>query len=157
MRSIIFSSLLLAFSSLAFGQDKTDTSSEEAAIKKTIDQFFEGMRKGDSTLVRSCLHKSARFQTCFTDKSGNPMITEDNVHDFITAVGTPHEDVWNEKITSMDIRVDAQLAQVWTDYSFYLNDQFSHCGVNAFQLFKEQSGWKIIQITDTRRKDKCNK
>ena len=31
----------------------------------------------------------------------------------------------------------------------------SHCGINAFQLFKSSDGWKVIQITDTRNKEGC--
>ncbi|TAK42505.1 MAG: hypothetical protein EPO28_07185 [Saprospiraceae bacterium] len=32
----------------------------------------------------------------------------------------------------------------------------SHCGVNAIQLFKSaEGGWKIIHITDTRRREGC--
>lgn len=155
MKSILLFFVVFAFTHLVFGQEKIDTTSENVVIKNTIDQFFNGMRKGDSTLVRSTLHPSARFQTCYYDKTGNSTIAEDDVNEFITAVGTPHTDVWDERITSINICVDANLAQIWTEYSFYLNDQFSHCGVNAFQLFKDQKGWRIIQITDTRRKDKC--
>jgi hypothetical protein len=39
------------------------------------------------------------------------------------------------------------------NYAFYLDDQFSHCGVNAFQLVRMEAGWQIIQITDTRRRE----
>ncbi|MBI5914693.1 MAG: nuclear transport factor 2 family protein [Bacteroidetes bacterium] len=31
----------------------------------------------------------------------------------------------------------------------------SHCGVDAFQLFKGENGWKITQISDTRRRENC--
>ncbi|HFA51249.1 MAG TPA: hypothetical protein ENJ95_19730 [Bacteroidetes bacterium] len=31
----------------------------------------------------------------------------------------------------------------------------SHCGVNAFHLFKSREGWKITQVTDTRRRNNC--
>jgi hypothetical protein len=48
------------------------------------------------------------------------------------------------------------MAAIWTEYSFYLGDKFSHCGVNSFQLFKDETGWKIIYIVDTRRKEGCD-
>jgi hypothetical protein len=44
---------------------------------------------------------------------------------------------------------------LFPEYTFYVGDQMSHCGVNAFQLMKTTEGWKIIGITDTRRKDNC--
>ena len=36
--------------------------------------------------------------------------------------------------------------------SFGLMDNFSHCGVNSFQLFNDNGQWKIIYLIDTRRK-----
>ena len=40
-------------------------------------------------------------------------------------------------------------------FAFYLDDKFSHCGVDAFQLFKGNTGWEIFQLTDTRKKEGC--
>ncbi|MCJ7759077.1 MAG: nuclear transport factor 2 family protein, partial [Gillisia sp.] len=57
---------------------------------------------------------------------------------------------------SFDIRINGALANVITPYSFYVNGNLSHCGVNSFQLFKESGNWKIIYIVDTRIKEGCN-
>ena len=45
------------------------------------------------------------------------------------------------------------MANAWTPYQFWFNDQFSHCGVNSFQLIKVDNTWKIFFLVDTRRKD----
>jgi hypothetical protein len=47
------------------------------------------------------------------------------------------------------------LAQAWCDYAFYVDKSYSHCGVDAFQLFKGKDGWKIFHLADTRRKTGC--
>ena len=57
-----------------------------------------------------------------------------------------------ERITNYDIKIDDPLASVWAEYEFYIDGKLSHKGVDAFQLFKSNAGWKIIQICDTRRK-----
>lgn len=113
------------------------------------------MRAGDSTALRSTFDASARLQTAFTNKEGKPMLSNENMDEFARAVGTPHEEVYDERIWSYDVRIDGRLASAWTEYSFFLGDKLSHCGVNAFQLFKGENGWKITQITDTRRRDNC--
>ncbi|HEY0898874.1 MAG TPA: hypothetical protein VGD90_06050, partial [Sphingobacteriaceae bacterium] len=64
--------------------------------------------------------------------------------------------VWDEQITFDAIQVDAGLASVWTSYKFYLGKNFSHCGVNSFQLVKMNGNWKITYLIDTRRKENCN-
>lgn len=64
--------------------------------------------------------------------------------------------VWFEKLLSFTINIDQNLASVWTPYEFYLNDNFSHCGVNSFQLFNNNGNREIIYIVDTRKKKGCN-
>ena len=41
------------------------------------------------------------------------------------------------------------------DYFRYVDEKFSHCGVNSFQLVKGDRGWQIVYLIDTRRKDDC--
>ena len=53
------------------------------------------------------------------------------------------------------VHIDGHMATAWTPYAFYLGGDLSHCGVNAFQLFNGKDGWKIIRITDTRRREGC--
>ena len=53
------------------------------------------------------------------------------------------------------IHVDANLASAWTPYEFYVNDKFSHCGVNSFQLVKLKGNWVITYLIDTRRREAC--
>ena len=60
-----------------------------------------------------------------------------------------------ERITFSSIHIDGNLASVWTPYQFYFQGKFSHCGVNSFQMVKENGEWKIQYIIDTRRKDNC--
>lgn len=127
---------------------------EEAAVRATIGRMFEGMKKGDSTLVRSVFHPTARLQSAFVNSDGKSMLQSEAIDRFVKAVGTPHKEVWDERVLNYDIKIDDNLATVWTPYEFYLDGKYSHEGVNAFQLFRSANGWKIIQICDTRRKRK---
>jgi hypothetical protein len=79
----------------------------------------------------------------------------ENPSEFLQAVGTPHAEVWDERIRFEQVLIDANLASVWTPYQFYLGSKFSHCGYNSFQLVKMAGGWKIAHIIDTRHKEKC--
>ena len=122
----------------------------EVEVRGVIDHLFDGMRAGDSAVVRSTMHPEARLVTTAI-RDGAPALRVESIDDFIRAVGTPHDAVWDERISAVEVRVDEPLATAWMDYRFYAGERFSHCGVNAFQLFRAADGWKIIQITDTRR------
>lgn len=125
---------------------------EKKAVRQVIDQLFQGMRTGDSSLVRKTFFTNATLNTSFVNPKGEATLHCDSIHSFLKAIGTPHEEVWDERLLSCEIRIDDNLATVWTKYAFYVDNVYSHEGVNAFQLAKVDGSWKILIITDTRRK-----
>ena len=131
---------------------------EDAKVMEPITLLFEGMKKGDSAMVHSAFRPGPTFYTVYLDsKTSQPILKADVFADFLKAIGTPHKDVWNEVIWSPKIEIDGNFAQVWAPYAFYATKTFSHCGVDAFHLFKDASGkWKIFHLADTRQKTGCN-
>ncbi|MES2377169.1 MAG: nuclear transport factor 2 family protein [Bacteroidota bacterium] len=125
------------------------------AVKQTVNNMFTAMRKSDSTLLRSTFAKGIVFHSVATKKDGTTAIVTEDPNDFIKMVGTPHKGIYDERIVITDVKIDGDLASVWAPYKFYLDDKFSHCGVDVFQLMKTAAGWKIIYVVDTRRKDNC--
>ncbi|MCR9173612.1 MAG: nuclear transport factor 2 family protein [bacterium] len=151
-----FAIVLMSLSFSAFSQDSETTIDDSSAVRATIDQLFQGMKNGDSTLVAAVFHPEIQMMSTFTDEEGNPRSHKGSAAEFKNAVGTPHDQVWDERISNVRIQIDGNLAQAWMDYSFYLDDTFSHCGVNAIQLFKTNEGWKMVHLADTRRRSDCN-
>lgn len=130
--------------------------SEKKAIKKTIETFFDGLHKGDSTLVSSTLNSTVKIQTTFTNKEGkNVLVTESKTKLLTNIANKKPEHTYLEKLISWDIKIDGNLASVWTPYEFYLNEKFSHCGANSFQLFNNNGKWEIIYLVDMRRRANC--
>lgn len=97
--------------------------------------------------------------TSYKNKEGEEIVKDEQLNNFLTVIGSKAKDApdWNEKLLTTEIKIDGGIAQVWTEYSFFVGNKFSHCGVNAFQLMRENSQWKIIHIMDTRRKENCEK
>ncbi len=147
MRNFIL--LLCVCPVFAYAQNDT------AGVRLAIETMFNGMRKGDSALVRSAFHHKATLHSTLKRKTGETDFVTDPLSDFIKAVGTPHTEIWNEVIWNYEIKIDGIMATAWTPYTFYLGDKLSHCGVNAFTLMNTDKGWKIVSITDTRRKENC--
>ncbi|MGG6229954.1 nuclear transport factor 2 family protein [Tenacibaculum sp. SDUM215027] len=130
--------------------------SEKKAIKNTIENFFDGLHKGDSTLVSSTLNSAINIKTTFTNKEGgNVLVTESKTKLLTNIANKKPEHACLEKLLSWDIKVDGNLASVWTPYEFYLNGKFSHCGANSFQLFNNNGKWEIIYLVDMRRRGNC--
>jgi hypothetical protein len=125
------------------------------SVKNVVNQLFAGMKKGDSTMVKDVFAEKAILQTISTRQTTVPVLVTGSIQQFLNAIGTPHTDVWDEKIRFDNISVDGALASVWAPYRFFLNDKFLHCGVNSFQLMRFAEGWKIIYLVDTRRITDC--
>jgi hypothetical protein len=152
MKKILLINLMLLLCGSVFAQQ-----SATDAVKQTINRLFDAMRKGDSTLLRSVFAKDMILQSISEDATGKAILTTEKADGFVKTIGTPHQMVYDERITFGTINIDGDLASVWAPYKFYLGDKFNHCGVDVFQLIKTSAGWKIIYIVDTRRKDNCVK
>ena len=147
--------LAVFFALSCYGASAQEASSETEAVKQVINQLFDGMRKGDSTLVSETFSKATIMQS-ISDRQGTVQVRSEDASGFLKAIGTPHPEIWDERITFDHVLIDGKLASVWTSYKFYIGEKFSHCGVNSFQLVKKSDGWKIVYLIDTRRKEACN-
>ena len=128
---------------------------DEAGAKSAIDNLFSGMKKNDTALIRSAFVANPILQTILRNKEGKVEIMSEPLDSFLLSISHPHTEVYDERITFDAIRIDADLAMVWAPYKFYLGDKFSHCGVDSFQLVKQNGIWKILYLVDTRRRQNC--
>ena len=128
---------------------------EEAAVRAVVDGLFDAMRAGARAAVRAAFHPEARFIQ-IGEREGRVVVATEPVDGFVQAVGTPHAQVWDERIWDYESRIDDRLASVWTKYAFYLGETFSHCGVDAMLLAKGDLGWSIVSLSDTRRREGCD-
>lgn len=148
---------VIIFLVLLISATLTAQNSEEIQVKQAIDTFFEGFHKGDTMLMKSVMYGKFPTQTTFKDKDGKSVLVTEESSKLIQAIGNrPADQKWDERLLDYNIQVDGTMANVWTPYEFWFNDQFSHCGVNSFQLFNDNGNWKIIYLIDTRRKEGCN-
>ncbi|PWI29703.1 3-methyl-2-oxobutanoate hydroxymethyltransferase [Flavobacteriaceae bacterium LYZ1037] len=147
----IITFLVLLITATITAQDAEDTQ-----VKLAIDTFFVGFHKGDTTLMKSVMYDKIHFQTTYINKEGKGMLVTEESSKLILAIANrPVEQKWDERLLDYKIQIDGTMAHVWTPYEFWVNGQFSHCGVNSFQLFKDDGNWKIIYLIDTRRREGC--
>lgn len=139
----------LFFNYVTFAQ-----TAQEYEVKYAIETFFDGFHKSDSLKMKSVMLPTMSLRSIQPNQEGKEVVITENVSRFLKIV-TQYAKTqnWEEELLSFKFNIDGKLAQVWVPYHFYLNGMLSHCGANSFQLFKEEDGWKIISILDTRRKN----
>ncbi len=129
---------------------------KEIEVRNTIETFFEGFHKADTAIINKTIHKDLKIQTSFINAKGESILKTNLKEDFLKSIVTKNStDIWLEKLRTITIKIDQDMASVWTPYEFYFNNKFSHCGVNSFQLFNNNGNWEIIYLIDTRRKQGC--
>lgn len=129
--------------------------SSEDSVKAVVNDLFNGMRTGDGALVKKCFGDSSILQTISRTRDGRTVVRNESVDGFVSFVNGLKKDSADERITFETVKIDGPLAIAWTPYQFYHNGQFSHCGVNSFQLVRINSIWKIQYLIDTRRRQGC--
>jgi hypothetical protein len=127
------------------------SAASEKEVKQVIQNMFHAMQQADTTLLKTCFSDHVIFQTILNKPEGAVIKTE-SINDFIQNIGKQTPNVLDERIEFGAIQIDPLMATVWTPYSFYFKGQYSHKGVNSFQLVKLKEGWKIQYLIDTRYK-----
>ena len=126
---------------------------DEAGARAAVEQLFDGMRTADEAKVRAVFAAAARFAV-LDDRDGAPSIRSQGVEGWLGAIGESGGR-WDEQIYDVEARVDGRMASVWAPYTFYLDGEISHCGINSIELLHDGEGWKVTQISDTRRREGC--
>ena len=146
-----FNKILLIILSFIFNNFILAQQAQKDEIKEVISLFFDGLHNGDTLKIKRAINDELILQTIFVNEKGETILRNENVQKFLNSVASKNkEDNWEEKLLSFKISMDDKMANVWTPYEFYLNENFNHCGVNSFQMFHDGENWKIIYLIDTR-------
>jgi hypothetical protein len=130
---------------------------EEQALA-VVKRVFDGMRARDTAAMRRAFHSPARLVLTGTNPQGQPMHRAVSFDNWLASIGRA-PGALEERIYNPEVRVDGNLATVWTRYEFFAGENFSHCGYDSFFLAKISGEWKIVQVADTQRRspDQCGR
>ena len=126
---------------------------QEVEVRAVVDQIFEGMRTADGQMVREVFAAEARFAV-IDESEGRARIRGQSVDGWLGAIGRSGGS-WDEQVYNVEVQVDGNMASVWAPYTFYRDGEISHCGINSIELLHDTDGWKVTQISDTRKREGC--
>lgn len=130
--------------------------STEDSVKTAVNKLFTAMKESDEAMLKNSFTSNAVLQTIGRSKeTGAVVVTSEEVNAFAESIQKIPKGDADEQIVFETIKIDGDLASVWTPYKFYYKGKFSHCGVNSFQLVRLNGEWKIQYIIDTRRRQGC--
>ena len=127
--------------------------SDKIEIRQVIQTFFDALEQKDSLLMKSVTHRESQIWRIYPDEDPpryNMRFEKDDLPSMHSM-----SDV-KEIGLDISIHIHRNIAVAWVPYEFYIEDKFSHCGVDIFNLFKEENGWKIISAAYSVEKTKCD-
>jgi len=127
----------------------------EEEVRAVVDALFDGMRAADSAAVRKVFHPEMATMASSGSRDGIAGVGFGSIDGFVEAVGGAEPGAFDEKIGPAEIRIEDNLATVFTPYAFHYNGNLSHCGVNVFLIARVGDDWRIVGLADTRRRQGC--
>ncbi|MFT4537176.1 MAG: hypothetical protein ACI9P5_004557 [Saprospiraceae bacterium] len=143
--------LILLISCNGYSQDLKITNDQE--IKSVVNQFFESLETRDTVLMRRTTSEKAQIWRRYSDENPirfNMRFSKDDLSKMRTLPNV------REVAQDFEITERNGIAVAWVPYGFWIKEEFSHCGIDVFTLFKIDGIWKIISIAYTIEKEHCD-
>ena len=129
-RSILLTISMLLLLSCSPVEQAADP--EREAVIDVAEKVLDAIGNADGDLLRSVMVPDARM---------NGRLVEEYASGF-----AGREEPMVERMWDPEVSIDGQIASIWTPYDFYRNGEFSHCGIDAFQLRKIDGEWKVVGL-----------
>lgn len=124
-----------------YAQDPTDD------VETVIQQFFDAIAARDSVAFVRLMIPEAQAVALTFQEDRLQYRWRKGVDD--GAMLNESGPAFLERMWEPEVRVDGPLATVWTRYDFYVDQHFSHCGRDAFQLLHIDGVWKVASVIYT--------
>lgn len=134
----------LAFASLQGGPEIVPT--DEGRVMLAAQEFMDAIGSDDkSALAEHMISDGVIFVHNRMDPE-NPRVDIIPVADHLDRWGRGTRKTF-ERMDFRSIKVDGDMAQVWGPYSFEVDGEMSHCGVNSLSMVKTDDGWKVANTS----------
>jgi hypothetical protein len=126
---------------------------DERDVLAAVERLFDAMRTRDTVSLRTMSHPELRLFVP-GEAAGAPVVRVSTIGGFIDVIAASRE-LLDERAIAPEVRIDGNLAAVWTYYEFFRGGAFSHCGVDAFHFARTAAGWQMIGLAYTTRVEGC--
>jgi len=165
MRSTL---ILIAIMGLAFAKAysqqpiNTDSTTVEKSVSEpvhekqmpdeAVKEFFRYFHIKDTLAMRNMMVEGASLNTLIISASKGKRIQSSSINEFLKGIAQiPDSLSFEERLIQIKVTNSVDIATVNTMYEFYMNDGFTHNGVNVFTMVYIDDKWKITSIADTRQ------
>ena len=125
---------------------------ETAHVLAPIQQLFAAFEAGDSAAMLRVVHPDGRVTSTGTRASGSGL-RQMSWRQFAQRV-TPASR-FQETISNPAVEVDGDIAMAWAPFVVRVGGKVSACGVDHFDLVRDNGVWKVMNLTFSSRTMGC--
>ncbi|MEI9926561.1 MAG: nuclear transport factor 2 family protein [Sphingomonas sp.] len=127
---------------------------DSAAVMAPITAMFAGLAAHDAAAILAQTRPEGGATVAVEHPDGTRSVRHFGWAEFAGGI-KPGADRYEERLSDPAIEVDGDVAMVWAPYVFYLNGKPDHCGVDHFDLVRENGAWKVLNVTWSQRTSGC--
>jgi hypothetical protein len=121
---------------------------EEQAVLAPFQAVLDGIAQHDQLLIRKQLLPGGMVTLL---RNGQPLQLHFDA--FVDHIRPGGSEKIEERMHDPLVRIDDNIAVIWTPYTFHVGDKVDHCGTDLVNLVRLDGHWLIASIADNSRKD----
>lgn len=151
IRTTALAALLLC-STFVFAQDET---SDRELILALLDKAFAAVASGNPDDWRPLLMEEARSLDFLIESDGTASPRERSYREYLATLTQGKHRLFERWLGEPTVLIRGPIAVVWGQYDFWIDGEFSHCGVDSANLAKFEGEWKIAHFMWTVERNGC--
>lgn len=125
---------------------------DEAGALAAAQGLLAAMSSGDAAAF-AALTVPEGLATGTGVRDGKPYVRTRNWSAFAAQVKPGNGVV--ERMPDAEVRTDGDIAMVWGPFTLTVNGNLVHCGINHFDLVRQDGRWRVLNGTWTQRTEGC--
>jgi hypothetical protein len=128
--------------------------SEEGQVMAPVNAMFDGLARRDASIILAAMRPDATAVVAAEKADGTRSVRRLTATEFASGV-KPGPERFEERLSDPAIEIDGDIAMVWGPYAFLIDGKVHHCGVDHFDLVRENGAWKVANVTWSSRTTGC--
>jgi hypothetical protein len=129
-----------------------DTPDTRAALT-TVNALFAAFEAGDAAAMLRQVYPDGRVTASGTRADGSASLRQQTWTQFAERVKPDR--AFQERISDPKIAIDGDIAMIWAPFVVRAGGKVSNCGIDHFDLVRENGTWKVMNLTFSSRTAGC--
>jgi hypothetical protein len=125
---------------------------DEQSVLASVNALLASFRSGGSAAMLRWIYPDGRV-TATGRRVNSSGLRQESWAQFAQRI-TP-AGAFDETISDPAIEIDGDAAMVWAPFVFRVGGKVANCGVDHFDLVRENGAWKVMNLTFSSRATGC--